>query len=80
MAGRKLGAALITANISKVVGFDQQWIDNTFFFSAHLGALHIEGGQLSAVGVLLERGAEVKVDGPHPKVGGLTVFTFLTYF
>ena len=35
MAGRKLGAALITANISKVMGFDQQWIDNTFF-SQHI--------------------------------------------
>ena len=36
--------------------------------TAHLGALHVEGGQLPAVGLLLERRPEVKVHGSHTQV------------
>ena len=36
--------------------------------TAHLGALHVEGGQLPAVGLLLERRPEVKVHGSHSQV------------
>ena len=36
--------------------------------TAHLGALHVEGGQLPPVGLLLERRPEVKVHGSHSQV------------
>ena len=36
--------------------------------TAHLGALHLKGWQLQAVGLLLEGRPEVKVNGTHPKV------------
>ena len=36
--------------------------------TAHLGALHVEGRQLPAVGLLLERRPEVKVHGSHTQV------------
>ena len=36
--------------------------------TAHLGALHLKGRQLQAVGLLLEGRPEVKVYGPHPEV------------
>ena len=36
--------------------------------TAYLGALHVEGGQLQTLGLLLERWPKVKVNGPHPKV------------
>ena len=41
---------------------------NTVIFTAHLGALHVKGWQLQALGLLLEGGPKVKVNGPHPKV------------
>ena len=36
--------------------------------TAHLGALHLEGGQLPSIGLLLERRPEVKVHGSYSQV------------